>query len=321
MKIAFFSENGLIGKVPRTFENMRTEFAWMAALDAEHHPLGNTLNGAKYDIGIIIIPKKNIDKLMVQDHIGYLKLHCKKLGVMQEGPNWFWQDYPLDQQIWYYNTLAECDFILTHNYSDELYYEGLVKVMSYKMPSLMIEDSIRDIPTVERKDVMIGGNMCSWYGGFDSMVIAMEFNDFIFAPSMGRKIENEDQLDINYLPYMNWVEWIKSLNNVKYGVHLMRTHAAGTFALNCAYLGIPCIGYRGLDTQELCHKHTTVELGDLSNARQLAKRLKNDNEFYEKCSFESKENYKKYFAEKTFVEKMKKLFSAIMKESTIKDVI
>ena len=34
---------------------------------------------------------------------------------------------------------------------------------------------------------------------------------------------------------------------------MMRTHAAGTFALNCSYLGIPCIGYKGLDTQSTLH--------------------------------------------------------------------
>jgi len=34
MEIAFFTEMGFNGKVPRTHENMRTEFAWMVALAA-----------------------------------------------------------------------------------------------------------------------------------------------------------------------------------------------------------------------------------------------------------------------------------------------
>ena len=33
MAIAFFTEMGFTGKVPRTHDNMRTEFAWMCALD------------------------------------------------------------------------------------------------------------------------------------------------------------------------------------------------------------------------------------------------------------------------------------------------
>ena len=99
---------------------------------------------------------------------------------------------------------------------------------------------------------------------------------------------------------MNWVEWIHELNKFKYGVHLMRTHAAGTFALNCAYLGIPCIGYEGLDTQELCHPDCTVMLGDVSNAKQIAEKLRKDEEFYLYCSNKAKENYKKYYHEDKF---------------------
>ena len=124
---------------------------------------------------------------------------------------------------------------------------------------------------------------------------------------MGRKIEGEEQIpNLNHLPYMNWVEWIKSLNNFKYGVHLMRTHAAGTFALNCAYLGIPCIGYEGLDTQEKCHPYLTVKLGDLGNAKKLITHLKSDLDFYNKCSSIAKENYNKHYNENIFNTTFKK---------------
>ena len=121
---------------------------------------------------------------------------------------------------------------------------------------------------------------------------------------MGRKIEGEEEMDnLNHLPYMNWVEWIKTLNKFKYGVHMMRTHAAGTFALNCAYLGIPCIGYKGLDTQEICHPDLTVELGDLFKAKQLLTMLKTDKEYYKHCSKVAKFNYWQYYNEKQFLEK------------------
>ena len=106
--------------------------------------------------------------------------------------------------------------------------------------------------------------------------------------------------NLNHLPYMNWVEWIKTLNNFKYGVHLMRTHAAGTFALNCAYLGIPCIGYEGLDTQEKCHPNLTVKLGDLAMAKEKLTLLKTSKEYYKECSEIAKFNYKQYYQEKNF---------------------
>lgn len=80
----------------------------------------------------------------------------------------------------------------------------------------------------------------------------------------------------------------------------MRTHAAGTFALNCAYLGIPCIGYKGLDTQELCHPELSVEVGNIGHAKELLGRLKNDKEFYQECSKQAKEMYKVYYDESKF---------------------
>ena len=86
----------------------------------------------------------------------------------------------------------------------------------------------------------------------------------------------------------------------------MRTHAAGTFALNCAYLGIPCIGYKGLDTQEICHPELTVNIGDLGKAKELVKKLENDKEFYKMCSESSRLNYNEHYNEEMFLEKWKK---------------
>ena len=294
-KIAFFTEGNYQGKVSRDNPNMRTDLAWICSLEADHWNINQPPN-QQYDLGIVIIPKKN-----PQFDLNKIKQYCNKVAVMQEGPNWYWQDYPLQQQIWYYNTIQEADFMFVHNTSDKRYYEGLTGKECKILPSLMIEDSIKDLPQVERKDAIIGGNFCSWYGGFDSYIIAQEADCPIYIPSMGRKIEGEEQMpNLNHLPYMNWVEWIKTLNNFKYGIHLMRTHAAGTFALNCAYLGIPCIGYEGLDTQEICHPDLTIKLGDLDNAKKLIIKLKTDKDFYDLCSEIAKFGYENNYQENKF---------------------
>jgi hypothetical protein len=306
-KIAFFTEMPFQGKIPRNHTNMRTEFAWMCALDAEHFNIEQAiesckdLNGTPYfDIGIVILPKKKT----IFD-ITPLYAVCKKLAIMQEGPNWYWQDYSMDQQIAYIQSLAIADIIYVHNEADRKYYQGLIDHPDVRiMPSLMIEDNIPKNIEGPRSGVIIGGNMTSWYGGFDSMMIAQVFDEPIYAPSMGRKIPKEEQLDIQHLPYMEWDAWIQQLNNFKYGVHLMRTHAAGTFALNCAYLGIPCIGYEGLDTQMICHEPLTVEIGDLAAARKLAQKLRNDDDFYLYCSQYCKEQYRIHYDEKVFKQKV-----------------
>ena len=306
-KVAWFTEGGWSGKIPRNNPDMRNDSAWMHVLDAVHYPIWNIHEvQEKYDLGIVTLPKNNIDKLSQYPLIENLRKCCDKIAYMQEGPHWYFQDFPLEQQIWHFNTLMEMDWLYVHNSSDVDYYNGITGKECRLMPTLMIEDLIKAYqlrPIADRTNVMIGGNFCNWYGGFDSYMVAQEFGCPIYVPTMGRKIDNEEQMNnLNHLPYMNWLEWMKTLNKFKYGIHLMRTHAAGTFALNCAYLGIPCIGYKGLDTQMICHPHTTIELGDIKSAKKLATKLKDD-KFYTKCSQMAKKMYAAYFKESIFMEK------------------
>lgn len=304
MKIAFFTEMNFRGKTPRNHVNMRVEYAWMCALNADHYHVTDTPT-EHYDLGLILTPKKNPELV----DISRLKQYCDKIGMLQEGPFWYYQDYDLTKQIQYYNNRTSSDIIYTHNHIDKTYYEGLTGHKDIRViPSLMIEDAI-DIdaltPPKYRDEVIIGGNFVSWYGGFDSYIVASEISDKVFAPSMGRKQPGEEQL-ITHLPYLNWRDWITQLSKFKYAVHLMRTHAAGTFALNCAYLGIPCIGYYGLDTQEVCHPNLTVEIGDLVKAKKLINLLKNDSQFYDEQSKTAKQNYENVFTEEQFIKRFNK---------------
>ena len=235
---------------------------------------------------------------------------------MQEGPYWYFQDYPMEQQIWFYNCLMEMDVIFGHNEADVDYFKGLTQKKNvYQNKSLMITDEIKpSIKFEDRSGVLIGGNMVRWYGGFDSYIVAQEFKEQIYAPSMGRKIDREDEMDIEHLPYMNWIDWMNNLSKFKYAVHLMPTHAAGTFALNCAYHGIPCIGYEGLDTQVKCHPQLTIKMNDLNNARKLANKLKNDKNFYETQSQTAKNNFEMFFGEKEYIYNMKRIIKEVMDE-------
>ena len=76
MKIAFFREIKYRGKIPRDDNNLRTDLAWMVALNADHFHLNETPN-QQYDLGIVIIPKKD-----PQFDIDKLKQHCTQIAVM-----------------------------------------------------------------------------------------------------------------------------------------------------------------------------------------------------------------------------------------------
>ena len=299
MKIAFFSETGTNQKYPRDFPNARTEVAWGGALDAPMCHL-TQLPDEQFDLGIVIIPKNNPNV-----DLNHIRQICNKVAVMQEGPHWFFQDYDITNQFHYYNCLVEADWVYCHNYSDIKYYKGLGCKDVRVMRSLMIPEGLK--PRSEWGDItIIGGNFVSWYGGFDSYIAAREIDDPIHAPSMGRKQDQESMIeDITYLPYMSWREWIDNLSQYNIGIHLMRTHAAGTFAMNCAFHGIPCIGYRGLDTQELLHKNTMIDVGDLYEAKKLVKQLKEDTYFYKECSDIALSGFKKYYTEEKWKESFK----------------
>jgi hypothetical protein len=244
--------------------------------------------------------------------LGVVKAIGKKVTVMQEGPAWYYQDYNYTNQVNYINFLSSMDFLLTHNKSDISYFKGIFKMPTFNLQSLMIEDTVKNVPRENNGMPIIGGNFCSWYGGVDSYFVAQNFNKPTFIPSMGRKIENEEQFpSLHHLPYMMWNVWIKTLANFNVGVHLMRTHAAGTFALNCAYLGIPCIGYKGLDTQETLHPDLSVNIGDIEKANELAIKLRDDKSFYNHCSTSSKDLYQIYYTEEKWLSDWNRIYEQI----------
>ena len=94
---------------------------------------------------------------------------------------------------------------------------------------------------------------------------------------------------------MYWIDWMKTLSTFKYAIHMMPTIAAGTFSLNCAYFGIPCIGNIKVDTQRICFPELSVDSEDVYTARQLAIKLKTDQTFYENCSNTAKKLYKENY--------------------------
>ena len=300
MKVAFFSETGNNQRYPRDFPNSRTEVGWCLALDAPMCAL-EVLPEEHFDLGIVIIPKNN-----PKVSLDFIRKCCDKVAVMQEGPHWYFQDYKIEQQFHYYNSLVSADWVYCHNKSDVKYYLGLGCKDVRVMRSLMIPEGL--IPRNEWGDAtMVGGNMVSWYGGFDSYMVAREIGNPIYAPSMGRKQRQEDAIeDIQYLPYLTWREWIKNLSQYSIGVHLMRTHAAGTFAMNCGFHGIPSIGYKGLDTQEILHPLTTVEVGDLQKAKEIGVRLKKDEDFYNLCMKTAIKRFKQYYTEEAWLENWRK---------------
>ena len=308
MKIGFFSEGGYEGKVSRDNPNMRTDVAWVCALNATHHPIPtiHELSDNSYDVGIMILPK-NRKPLLNYPLLEQYKRVCNKVTIMQESYYNYWQDSSIEEQIWYFNFITEMDLIFCHNDIDAVYYNGLTNVRTELLQSVMITDGV--VPRSEWGDaVVIGGNFVWAYGGFDSYQVARELTDDVHAVTTGRMKPEEEGI-LKHIPWMLWREWIDTLSQYNVGVQL-GTASAGTFNLNCSFHGIPCIGYSNVNTQKILHPSTTVEVGDIVGAKELARKLKDD-KFYDKCMKETQRIYENYYSEEKFLEHTLKIIESL----------
>ena len=309
MNIAFLTEMGFVGKIPATHPNMRTEFAWMHALDATHHNIRDYVNISGYDKVFIIFPKGRVyldsagsrllnesnpvTDLLQSKFVEILKQNNKQVYIVQEGPAWWFHNYEMADQIEFINMIRQSDGIYAHNEYDTKFWKGYSDNV-FVMPTLMIEDPIKHVTWKPQDKTIIGGNFSRWYGGMSSYIAAQHFENEIYTISSHAQRDLEDQV-VKHLPRVMWTEWMQQLSKFKYAIHLMPTIAAGTFSLNCAYFGIPCIGNEKVDTQRLCHPELSIDIDDVEQSVYLAKRLKKDELFYEHCSKTALENYKKYY--------------------------
>ena len=115
-----------------------------------------------------------------------------------------------------------------------------------------------------------------------------------------------NSLDVNYLDYTDWKTWMINLRTYKYAVNLPGVTAAASFSLNCAWHGIPCIGDKKADTQSICFPWTSVDYNDIESAVKIAKRLKDDEEFYNKCTDYAQKAALKHFTNEKFLELVEK---------------
>lgn len=315
MKIAFVTEMGFTGKVSADHPNMRTEFAWMYALNADHYNINNIQEIKDYDCVFIIFPKGRVflsaegskiinsinpvSDILATGFTTELKQHNKKVYFVQEGPAWWFNDYELVDQFNFIVQIRASDGIFAHNVSDINFWKGYTDKV-YIMPTLMLEHTIENIKWSPQNKTIIGGNFSRWYGGMQSFIIAQNFENEMWTITSHSKREREEEV-INHLPRVFWTSWMEQLSTFKYAVHMMPTVAAGTFSLNCAYFGIPCIGNKKVDTQRICHPHLSIDVEDIAAGSELAIRLKTDSKFYNECSRIAKENYNTHYKVDTFI--------------------
>ena len=299
---------------------MRTDFAWMAILNATHLNIHQLLNSPTpsyklYDIAIYI-PPKNINLNIVQ--VDKIRQFADKVAIMQEGPSWLFQDKAdASDQFAHIAALQDADFLFCHNEKDRRYYSAFKNIsLIHVLPPVLVEDNLKELkPPTERKNIILGGNMTRWYGAVDSLSVAQNIvteDESICIPTMGRSAKNEN-LYFKKIEHSDWTKWMNILNNFRVGIHFMPTIAAGTFALNCAYLGIPCFGYSDLDTQRTCHPMLAFhEIFDAISYIKNRKDINDLDQFLKECGRDAKMRYELNYKEDVFLSNIKSILQTYL---------
>jgi len=316
----FVTELGLEGYIPNDYTNLRAAETWIKYLDAYHLNIFKVLKEEKQYDGIcwLIIPKGHeAVNYLVQNQLGLvveLQKRFKKVYCIQEGESTYWHKYNVTTQTWIWLQFEAADKIYTQNEYDLKYLKGLHPNKVFGIIRSVMDDSIIDQSNLKETEdrVILTGPFTVEYYGFTQMMVAKHLNYEIDIPPMGQSRMPKDSwqmaenVGVNYLQYMLWKEWIEHMSRYKYGYFLVPCIGAGTFPLNCAYHGIPCIGDARAETQKLLFPDLCVDHMDLEGAIKLTKKLSSDKDFYEHCSGTAKMLYKEEFSKRKFLEIVQK---------------
>ena len=314
------SEMGFEGYFPVNYPNLRVLETQLLYLEAYHLPIqkiiteGKTYKGSLlYNIGKGDFEKPYISDLYHNYHniVGLLQEKFEGVYIYQDGEIGWWNQVDTRLQAWWYNQLRAASGILVPNSTDVSFYKGLFPDKEIKVIRSVMTDEGLDKSKFKPKEnrTLITGPLTREYNGFSQLLLAHNLDMPVDIPPMGESRMPKDSwemahnLGVNYLQYMTWAEWMYNLSRYKIGYMMSSATASGSFALNCAYLGIPCIGDKRADTQSILFPDLAVDVFDNEKALELTFKLKNDLDFYIEVSNKAKRLYKQEFTK----EKMLKL--------------
>jgi len=314
------SEMGFEGYFPVNYPNLRVLETQLLYLEAYHLPIkkiiteGKTYKGSLlYNIGKGDFEKSYISDLYHNYHniVGLLQEKFEGVYIYQDGEIGWWNQVDTRLQAWWYNQLRAASGILVPNSTDVSFYKGLFPDKEIKVIRSVMTDEGLDKTKFKPKEnrTIVTGPLTREYNGFSQLLLAHNLDMPVDIPPMGESRMPKDSwemapnLGVNYLQYMSWTEWMYNLSRYKVGYMMSAATASGSFALNCAYLGIPCIGDKRADTQNILFPDLAIDVFDNEKALELTLKLKNDLDFYIEVSNKAKRLYKQEFTK----EKMLKL--------------
>ena len=313
------SEMGFEGYFPVNYPNLRVLETQLLYLEAYHLPIQKIFNDGKTYKGSILynIGKGGFEKPYISDlyhnyHnvVSLLQEKFDGVYIYQDGEIGWWNQVDTRLQAWWCNQLRAANGILVPNSTDIPFYKGLFPDKDIKVIRSVMTDEGLDKTKFKPQEnrTIVTGPLTREYNGFSQVLIAHNADMPIDIPPMGESRMPKDSwemapnLGINYLKYMSWTEWMYNLSRYKIGYMMSSATASGSFALNCAYLGIPCIGDKRADTQSILFPDLAIDVFDNKKAFDLTLKLKKDLDFYIEVSNKAKRLYKKEFTKEKMLQ-------------------
>ncbi len=307
-KIALLSANSFTGQVPHDYPNARTEFAWAHYLNADMVPYGKKVEG--YDVVLVILPKeqvvRNTDGVKYRNNpiphqhriiqqanllIRELKDTNGKVGMIQEGPYQYFQNYETEDAVAYLKVIKQFDFILAHDNQSALFFRNFNKNVD-TIPTVTLHREYINVPFDERQNsAVIGGGFCEWSGGLMGAFVASHagIDDIIIPESHTSSPDMELVSGVRSVPRMDVNQYTLLLSKSKMGINLMPTIGAGSMALNCIYAGTPYIGNMAIPTSRLWL--SIVANQNINHAIAIATEIRTDYRNFAQYIMEARSSY------------------------------
>jgi len=196
------------------------------------------------------------------------------------------------QRGWIETLYDKVDLLLAHNARDAAVYRsfmGTGRAITWRT----VQDIEKIIPyrkKPESKEKVVGvGTYDGRSNGLLGVSVASKVTKNI--SQITRSVYNDDRNEFvnkrfgvrpQATKLTGWYEWLENISNLYLFLNPMMAKAAGRDTINCAAIGVPIIGCKGLDPQEHLFPELTVDPYDVRKMEYLLLELLQDERFYER---------------------------------------
>jgi len=309
MKILYLTDLNYFGTISSDYQmGLRPPMSWISALKPFHCPYSriDEIPYNDFDITILSCLHENVDVLNI--NLEKIKNITKKILFQHDSDHrYFYKKNSLSRSYMLNYIISNVDAVLVHNDLDKQYYQSLFQKPCFIHEQLIFDTySYLDIP--QQKSGVILGGIDDRYGALDGLFLIYNiinekiycFGDFEPIPEV-IKIENT----------WDYIEYNKILSKFKIALNLTPMAIGGSFPLQCAMVGVPCVGWDNSHTLKKCFPDLVAPYGDFESLRIILNKLNTEDDFYNKVASQARHIFLKEYNIEEYKKNMNLIFNSL----------